>query len=58
MSSTKRQEYFRDKLGKKKELRISFQTYEELDEMRNEKKFKIALRSALGLKNLDSDDWI
>ena len=44
-------------MAKKKELRISFQTFEELDNMMNEKRFKIVARSALGVKH-DDDGWI
>ena len=45
-------------MAEKKRLKISFQTVEEMNKLQNEQKFKITARSALGIKNFNSDDWI
>ena len=39
-------------------MKISFQTFEELSGLLTERKFKIASRTALGVKPTESDDWI
>lgn len=58
MSSKDRAEHFKDRLAEKKKLKISFQTFEELNSMLAEKKFKISSRNSLGIKNSGEDDWI
>mmetsp|Transcript_47078 Transcript_47078/g.62300 ORF Transcript_47078/g.62300 Transcript_47078/m.62300 type:complete len:81 (+) Transcript_47078:2977-3219(+) len=45
-------------MAEKKKLKISFQTYEEMNKLQIEQKFKITARSALGVKNFSNDDWI
>jgi hypothetical protein len=57
MTSWRRQEYFRNRIAKKKEMRISFHTFDELESLRNEKKFKIHFRSALGVQTLE-EEWV
>jgi len=49
MSSKHRHEYFKDRLAEKKQLKISFQTFEELNTLLAEKKFKITARNNLGI---------
>ena len=58
MTSKERQEHFKDRMAEKKKLRISFQTFDELCTLQNEKRFKISSRSTLGLKPNSDDDWI
>ena len=58
MSTRERKDYFKNELAEKKRLKISFQTFEEINNLQNEKKFKITARSTLGIKNFGSDDWI
>ena len=45
-------------MAEKKKLKISFQTFEEMNKLQIEQKFKITARSALGVKNYGTDDWI
>jgi hypothetical protein len=45
-------------MAEKKHLKISFQTFEEMNKLQMEEKFKIKARSNLGLKNYGADDWI
>jgi|LakMenEpi03Aug12_release.lakeMendotaPanAssembly.Ray.scaffolds.fasta_scaffold4087204_1 hypothetical protein len=45
-------------MAEKKHLKISFQTFEEMNKLQMEEKFKIKSRSNLGLKNYGADDWI
>lgn len=58
MTSKERQDHFKDKMAEKKKLKISFQTYDELTSLQNERKFKISSRSTLGVKSNAEDDWI
>ena len=58
MMSKERNDYFKDKMAEKKKLRISFTTYDELNSLQNERRYKISSRSTLGLKAQESDDWI
>lgn len=58
MSNKERNDHFRDRMAEKKKLRISFTTYDELNSLQNERRFKISARSTLGLKSSESDDWI
>jgi len=58
LTTKDRNEYFRDRLAEKKKLRISFQTFEELNSLLAEKKFKISSRSNLGINTGGEDDWI
>lgn len=53
-----RRDYFQDRMAEKKKLKISFQTFEEMNKLQIEQKFKITARSALGVKNYGTDDWI
>lgn len=53
-----RRDYFQDRMAEKKKLKISFQTFEEMNKLQIEQKFKITARSALGVKNYSTDDWI
>ena len=53
-----RRDFFQDRMAEKKRLKISFQTYEEMNKLQIEQKFKITARSALGVKNFSNDDWI
>ena len=45
-------------MAEKKKLKISFQTFEEMNKLQLEQKYKITARSALGVKNFGTDDWI
>ena len=45
-------------MAEKKKLKISFQTFEEMNKLQIEQKYKITARSALGVKNFGPDDWI
>jgi hypothetical protein len=45
-------------MAEKKKMKISFQTYDELNSLQNERRFKISSRSTLGVKAAESDDWI
>jgi hypothetical protein len=45
-------------MAEKKHLRISFSTFEEMNRLSQEERFKIKTRSNLGLKNYGADDWI
>jgi len=53
-----RRDFFQDRMAEKKKLKISFQTFEEMNKLQIEQKFKITARSALGVKNYGTDDWI
>jgi hypothetical protein len=53
-----RRDFFQDRMAEKKKLKISFQTFEEMNKLQVEQKFKITARSALGVKNYGTDDWI
>jgi len=53
-----RRDFFQDRMAEKKRLKISFQTFEEMNKLQIEQKFKITARSALGVKNYAADDWI
>jgi len=58
LSFKERRDYFQDRMAEKKHLKISFQTFEEMNKLQMEEKFKIKARSNLGLKNYGADDWI
>jgi hypothetical protein len=58
LSFKERRDYFQDRMAEKKHLKISFQTFEEMNKLQMEDKFKIKARSNLGLKNYGADDWI
>jgi len=58
MSSKDRNQYFEERLAEKKSLKISFQTFEELNSLQAEKKFKISSRTTLGIKGETEDDWV
>ena len=58
MTSKERIDHFKDQMAEKKKMRISFQTYDELNSLQNERRFKISFRSTLGVKAAESDDWI
>lgn len=58
LTTKDRTEHFRDRLAEKKKLKISFQTFEELNSLLAEKKFKISSRTSLGIQNSGEDDWI
>jgi len=53
-----RRDFFQDRMAEKKKLKISFQTFEEMNKLQMEQRFKITARSALGVKNYNTDDWI
>jgi len=55
-SSAQIQEYFQKREATKKKLRISFNSIEEIEQLRQSDDFKINLRNHLGVKN--EDDWI
>lgn len=57
-SYAERRDFFTDRMAEKKRLKISFQTFEEMNKLQIEQKFKITARSALGMKNFGTDDWI
>ena len=58
LTTKDRNEHFRDRLAEKKKLRISFQTFEDLNSLLAEKKFKISSRTNLGIHKGGDDDWI
>ena len=58
LTTRERNDYFKHELAEKKRLKISFQTFEEINNLQNEKKFKIAARTTLGIKSVGADDWI
>ncbi len=58
MSGKERSAYFKDRLAEKKRLNISFSSFDELNSLQNEKKFKIAVRTTLGVKDSNEEDWI
>lgn len=58
MNNKERQDHFKDKMAEKKRLKISFQTFEELSSLQTERRFKISSRSTLGMKPVESEDWI
>ena len=58
MNFKERRDFFLDRMAEKKKLKISFQTFEEMNKLQIEQKFKITARSALGVKNYSTDDWI
>lgn len=41
LSSEQRREYFQDRMAEKKRLKISFQTFEEMNKLQNEQRYKI-----------------
>jgi hypothetical protein len=45
-------------MAEKKKLKISFQTFEEMNKLKMEQKYKIKARSSLGIKSYGADDWI
>jgi hypothetical protein len=45
-------------MAEKKRLNISFTTFDELNTLQNEKKYKIAGRNTLGVKEANEEDWI
>lgn len=56
MPTEKRLKYLQQRLGEKKRLKISFSDQEEIERMRMDNQYKLNVRSALGIKNMD--DWI
>lgn len=56
MPTEKRISYLNQRLGEKKRLKISFSDQEEIERMRTDNQYKLNVRSALGIKNMD--DWI
>jgi hypothetical protein len=58
LSFKDRRDYFEDRMAEKKHLKISFQTFEEMNKLQMEERFKIKARSNLGLKNYGNEDWI
>ena len=58
LNNRERREYFQDRMAEKKKLKISFQTFEEMNKLQMEQRYKITARTALGVKNFGSDDWI
>jgi hypothetical protein len=56
LPTEKRLSYLQQRLGEKKRLKISFSDQEEIERMRRDNQYKLNVRSALGIKNMD--DWI
>jgi len=56
MSHQERQSYFRERLGLKKRLHVSFGSEEEIERLTKDTKFKLNVRSVLGVKS--TEDWI
>lgn len=45
-------------MAEKKRLNISFSTFDELNNLQCERKYKIGARSTLGVKDANEEDWI
>jgi len=58
LSTKERNEHFKERLVEKKKLKISFQTFEELNGLLAEKKYKISSRNNLGINKTKDEDWI
>lgn len=56
MSKEQREKYFADKIGATKQIKINFDTEEEIDRIRNDQTYKLNNRNSLGVKS--SEDWI
>jgi hypothetical protein len=56
MQEDERKSYFRERVGLKKKLKISFNTEEEVDRMTQQDTYKLNVRGMLGIRS--QDDWI
>lgn len=55
-NNSERNEFFRDRIGYKKRLKISFSSKEELQRILEESKWRLTARSSLGVRS--GEDWI
>ena len=56
MEEEERQLFFKDRIGLKKKMRISFNSEEEIERMSTLEAFKLNVRGMLGVRS--QEDWI